>query len=93
MMTPGSRLIWPPSGRICRSSSLVSQAVADLMWRAWPAMHKSGIGRARSRLAGASRRGERRRGVAQMPDLPQQAAQEAAIKAGVGILQQSASIG
>jgi hypothetical protein len=38
---PGLRLIWPPSGRIWRSSSSLSRLVAERMWRCWPAMQSA----------------------------------------------------
>ena len=87
MIAPGSRLTWPPSGRICRSISRFSRVgggfdVARLSGDA----ERGVVERDRGLHAGGAAIGMRR-GAAQITHLTDQAAQKAPIEPHIGVLQ------
>ena len=88
---PELRLICPPSGRICRCSSSRNRLVALRTCRCCPAMQSAAV----SSAITTCRRGTPSRAsptaCAQMTYLPGQAAQKAAIEAGVGLLRERAA--
>src|SRR5215467_12277547 len=83
MSAPGLRLIWPPSGRICRVNSSESRLLAARIWRCWRGIAQRNCS-LQSRRAVARLRGR----ATQMADLPRQAAQKSAIELGLGAVEQ-----
>ncbi len=84
---PGLRLMWPPSGRICRSSSSTSCLVAPAHVARLAGHAERRIGERDQRLQARHAVARLDRGVAQVAHLPGQAAQEAAVEAHVGVVQ------
>ena len=87
MIAPGSRLTWPPSGRICRSISSF-QALGggfDVARLAGDAQRR--VGERDGRLHARDAAARVARGMAQIAHLAHQAAQEAPVEAHIGILQ------
>ena len=79
--------MWPPSGRICRSSSSLRRLVAALMWRAWFGHAQRRVHQRDHRLQPRHAVARLGRGVAQLAHLARQAAQEAAVEPHVGIVE------
>ncbi len=85
--TPGLRLMWPPSGRICRVQFLAQppRVAAQLARLALDA--ERGAGQRHHRLQPRKAVARLVQGLAQVAHLPRQAADEAAVEARVGVLQ------
>ena len=86
-MAPGSRLAWPPSGRIC-CSDLVAQPIGrglDVARLAGDAQRR--VGQRHLGLHARHAAARVARGMAQIAHLPHQAAQEAPVEPRIGVLQ------